>query len=140
MYSPLIRVQNKKNVDRIQDSINNKPVLISFSYLQQSQSDKLELGIVSQRTDVRETLLSTSPGNFLLEINSAGFPVNEQLDTDSTECLEFKDTNVWRRVEKMSVFSCYDFHLQFNFHHGPESSNTTLGLDNVEINYGDGSF
>ena len=134
MYSPLIRIQKKRNVDRIQDSINNKLVFISFSYLQQSQTDKLELSIVSQRTDVKEALLSTSPSDFIREINSEKYPENEQID--SSECLESKD--VWKRVEKMPVFSCYDFHLEFNFLHGSESSNNTLmGIDNVEINHDD---
>lgn len=138
IYSPLIRVQDEKTVDKVQGSINSRLLTLSFNYMYQSDSDKFSLSMRSERLDVRSSLVNLTTTQTLVNADiGADFSASKQLDMlDANNCDD--DMSMWRRVERLPVFSCVDFRFEFVFEHAAANSSsqqTLMGLDNIEVNY-----
>jgi hypothetical protein len=82
------------------------------------------------RSDVRETLSSRSAFRTLVSRGVVGGEIVE-MSTANKHCDGVN--GVWRRVENMPVFSCFDFKLGFE-------TNLTIGLDDVVVNYRNGKL
>lgn len=139
IYSPLIRVQDEKTVDKVQGSINSRLLTLSFNYMYQRDSDKISLSMRSERLDVRSTLVNLTTTQALVDSDiGADFSASKQLDMlDVTNTCD-DDLSTWRRVERLPVFSCVDFRFEFVFEHAAVNSSsqqTFMGLDNIEFNY-----
>lgn len=104
----------------------------------QTSSDKLSLLIDSRRSDVPATVVSGSVFKTVIASGMASeYPASRgiHLKNANDHCNSEDFLNVWRRVENMPMFSCFDFRLGFGF-----ESSQTMGLDNVEINYMNGKY
>jgi hypothetical protein len=130
IYSPLISLQKTQNIDKIQGSINNKLIFLSFSYMRQTPTAKLSLLIDATRSDVRDTLQARTNVQKTVMLPGDGAPV-KLLDVNKHCDSNEGPLNEWRRVENIPVFSCFDFRLGFEF-----GINETMGLDDVEVNRG----
>ena len=143
IYSPLIRVQDEKNVDKVQGSINSRLLTISFSYMFQKDSDQFSLVVKSERLDVRKTLANLTTTETIVKSGSGpSFSASQQQEQEPfgvNNC--DAETFTWRRVERLPIFSCVDFRFEFVFEHGvSNSSQALMGLDNVEVNYENSKF
>lgn len=138
IYSPLIRVQDEKTVDKVQGSINSRLLTLSFNYMYQRDFDKFSLSMRSERLDVRSTLVNLTTTQTLVNSDiGADFSASKQLDMHGVNTCD-DDMSTWRRVERLPVFSCVDFRFEFVFEHAAVNSSgqqTLMGLDNIEVNY-----
>lgn len=138
IYSPLIRVQDEKTVDKVQGSINSRLLTISFNYMYQKDSDRFSLAMRSERLDVRSTLVNLTTTQTLVKSDiGADFSASKQLNMFEVNNCDV-DMSTWRRVERLPIFSCVDFRFEFVFEHDAANSSsqqTLMGLDNIEVNY-----
>lgn len=137
MYSPLIRVQDYRDVDKYEGSINSKLITLSFSYMYENNDDFLGLIMKSERSDVKSTLMElTSSRKTIYSTKASEFPKSKKIERSIFERCESNPLRIWKRVDSIPIFSCVDFRLEFVFSHGKSNTSNLMGLDDIEINYG----
>lgn len=167
IYSPLVRVQKESR-----SSLFNKRVhTISFSYQISNHSmDQLEMFLVKNRSETTVKVDSSKKARLVKEMidkyDHMSWERNKQVQLERSEGMCPSGSNMemanrfaslarpvaeagfdlaWYRVEKVKVFSCYDFRLGFALRIDQESGRmrsanappAQIGIDDVQINQGE---
>ena len=148
LRSPLIHVQNKKVVHEWNEGdFNNRTYALSFSYMMNADSaDLIELNLISNRSDVRRSLAHVNKNSVrqVHEFSSLKSNLAEETTLNNLdECplrmsSSMNNSLVWKRVENIQIFSCFDFNIEFKVKFDRTNKDLTtlpnVGFDQIQIN------